>query len=78
MGPYRVLPLGARVDLGAMAMNGYSALPKAPALQEPQQIQDTRWFWGGVLPLCRDAVGVFCSPSQLGHIVTKKGLLLII
>ena len=22
---------------------------------------------GGVLPFCRDAVGVFSSPSQLGH-----------
>ena len=31
--PYQVLPL--RVDLGAMAMKGYSASPKAPALLEP-------------------------------------------
>ena len=27
--------------------------------------QDTRW--GGVLPLCREAVGVFYSPRQLGE-----------
>ena len=27
-------------------------------------IQDTRWG-GGLLPLCRDAVGVFYSPSWL-------------
>ena len=33
--PYQVLPLQARVDLGAMAMKGYSAFPKAPALLEP-------------------------------------------
>ena len=33
--PYQVLPLRARVDLGAMAMKGYSAFPKAPALLEP-------------------------------------------
>ena len=26
-----VLPLQARMDLGVMAMKGYSALPKAPA-----------------------------------------------
>ena len=26
---------------------------------------------GGVLPLCRDAVGVFCSFSWLGHIVQE-------
>ena len=31
---YQVLPLRARVDLGAMAMKGYSALPNAPALLE--------------------------------------------
>ena len=30
IGPYQ-----ARVDLGAMAMKGYSALPKIPALLEP-------------------------------------------
>ena len=44
-----MLPLHARVDLGAMAMKGYSAFPKAPALLEPHHqivschIQDTRW-----------------------------------
>ena len=30
-----MLPLWVRVGLGAMAMKGYSAIPKAPALQEP-------------------------------------------
>ena len=30
-----MLPLRARVDLGAMAMKGYSAFPKTPALLEP-------------------------------------------
>ena len=29
-----MLPLPARVDLGVMAMKGYSAFPKAPALLE--------------------------------------------
>ena len=33
--PYQVLPFWARVDLGAMAIKGYSAFPKAPALLEP-------------------------------------------
>ena len=28
-------------------------------------IQDTHW-WGGVLPFCREAVGVFYNPSRLG------------
>ena len=31
---YQVLPLWARVDLGAIAMKGYSTFPKAPALLE--------------------------------------------
>ena len=52
IGPYQVLPLWARVDLGAMVMKGYSAFPKAPALLEPHHqivkchIQDTRWRGG--------------------------------
>ena len=33
--PFKVLPLRARVDLGAMAMKEYSSFPKAPAIQEP-------------------------------------------
>ena len=45
-----MLPLWARVDLGEMAMKGYSAFLKAPALLEtPRQIvqchiQDTHWY----------------------------------
>ena len=35
-GPYQVLPLSARVGLGAMTMKGYSLFPKAPALLEPR------------------------------------------
>ena len=48
IGPYQVLPFRARVDLGAMAMKGYSAFPKAPASLELHHqiiychIQDTR------------------------------------
>ena len=47
-----MLPLWARVDLGAMAMKGYSTFPKAPALLEPHHqivlchIQNTRWGGG--------------------------------
>ena len=49
-------------ELGAVAMKGFSAFPKATALLEPNHhilqccVQDTRW---GVLPLCRDAVDAF-------------------
>ena len=35
IGPYQVLPLQARVDMGAIAMKGYSAFSKAPASLEP-------------------------------------------
>ena len=59
-----MLPRRARVDLGAMAIKGYSAFPKAPALLEPHHLiaqchnQETR---------CREAVGVFYSPNRLGN-----------
>ena len=54
-----------------MAMKRCSVFLKAPVLLEPHhqivscQIQDTHW-WGGGLPLCKEAVSVFYSPSQLG------------
>ena len=38
IGPYQVLPLQGRVDSGAMAMKGFSAFSKAPALLEPDFI----------------------------------------
>ena len=44
-----MLPFRARVDLGVMAMKGYSAFPKFPASLEPHHqivlcnIQETRW-----------------------------------
>ena len=59
-----MLPLWARVDLGAMAMKVHSAFSKAPAFLDPH------YFIGRVLPLCREAVGVFYSPSRLGHVHT--------
>ena len=65
-----MLPLRARVDLGAMAIKGYSAFPKAQALLEPHhqivycQIQDIR-YGEGVLPLCKETVGVFIVQPQL-------------
>ena len=67
---YQVLPLQARVDLRVMAIKGYSTFTQTPALLEPHHqivqchIQHT--CWGSILPLCRDAVSVFYSPSQLG------------
>ena len=50
-----MLPLQARVDLGAMAIKGYSAFPKAPALLAPSDClvsyQDT--LGEGLTPLQR-------------------------
>ena len=52
IGPYQVLPHRARVDLGAMAVKGCSAFPKAPVVLEPHHqivechIQDTHWGGG--------------------------------
>ena len=80
IGPYQVLLLRARLNLGTMAMKEFSTFPKAPALPEPHHhfskchIHDTRW--GKVLPLCRDTVGVFCSPSRLGIATTPTSVLI--
>ena len=47
-----MLPFQARVDLGAMAIKGYSTFPKALALLEPHhQIVVCVW---GILPLYRE------------------------
>ena len=68
IGHNQVLPLRAKVDLGAMAMEGYSAFPTAPALLKPYpqivkcHMQDT---FKEPLPLYRDAVGKFYNPSRL-------------
>ena len=69
IGPSQVLTLRVRVNLGVMAMKGYSAFPKATTLLEPHQqivscLQETCWV--GDLILCSDPVGVFYSPSRLG------------
>ena len=67
IGPYQVLPLQARV--GLRVMKGYSIFPKAPHYWS----LSIRWFnvisrklMGKVLPLCREVVGVFYSPSWQG------------
>ena len=69
-----MLPLWDRVDVGAMAMKGYSTFPKAPTLLESHhQIcfvsYPGRSSGVGVLLLCREAVGVFHSLNRLGDFV---------
>ena len=48
--PYQVLPLRTRVELEAMAMKGYSAFPKAPALLKPHHHIWTLVIGGGSYP----------------------------
>ena len=70
-GPYQVQPLRARLDLGVMAIKGYSAFPKVPALLEPQHqivlchIQDTRC--GGSYPSAE--IQLVYSTAQLSNCI---------
>ena len=43
--PYQVIPLRIRVDLGAMAVKGYSGFPNGSALEEPQTMYKV-WLVG--------------------------------
>ena len=54
-----MLPLRARVDLGAMAVKGCSVFLEVP----PFSIISRTLVGAGVLPLGGDAVGVFYGPS---------------
>ena len=63
---HQVQPLRARVYLGVMAMKDHSAFP----IRLFNVMYRT--FFGGVFPLCRNAVSVFCSPSRLGRVLDDK------
>ena len=76
MGPYQVLPLRSRVDLGAMAMKGYSAFPKSPSLLEPLHqivlchILDT--LWKNLSPMQRSSQCILLlqpSGPYLGRVI---------
>ena len=62
-----MLPLWARVNLGAMAMKDYSTFPKAAALLEPQHqifnVISSKLISGG-LPLCISAAQASPTESQ--------------
>ena len=64
-----MLSLRAREDLGATAMKVYSVFPLALLLLDITirifDIISRTLVVGEVLPICRNAVGVFWSPSQL-------------
>ena len=48
-------------------MKEYFVFPKTPIILTIRLFSVmTRTFVGGVLPLCRDSINVFCCPSRLG------------
>ena len=59
-----MLPLRIRVDLEAITTKRYS-ISQSSNIRLFSII--SRTLVGGFLPLCRDTVCVFCSPSGLGH-----------
>ena len=65
-----MLPLLAIVDLGAIEMSGYSAFPQISIITVASPLDCLvscfRTLVVGVLPLCREAVGILYRPSRLG------------
>ena len=66
-----MLSFRTRLDLGAMAMLGFSAFPKTPTLLEPNHkdiychIQDSRWW--GLVPLQRCSRWILQSQQTEQH-----------
>ena len=63
MWPLQVLSLRIRLDLKVIVMKEYTEFPKAPELEPHHQMQFSPI---SRTLLCRDAVGVFYSSSQMG------------
>ena len=66
IGPFQVLPLQVRVVQGATVNKGVLRIPqssRAGALPTDCLMSYAGHFFGGVLPVFRDAVNVFFSPS---------------
>ena len=78
MGPYQVLSIRDRVDLGAMAMKGVPLIPQSSSItgNSPSDclVSYPEHSLVGVLPLCRGAVGILYSHSRLGNF--KYGIIL--
>ena len=77
IGSYQLLPLQARVDLGAMGIKGVLRIPQSSSITGTSPSDCLVLYPGhslvGVLPLCRGAVGVFYSPSRLDNQRIKIG-----
>ena len=57
-------------DLGAMAVKGVLRIPQSPSItaaSSSDYLASYPRLVGGVLPLCRYAVGIFYSTSQVGQ-----------
>ena len=69
IGPYQVLPLQARVDLGAIAIKVYFIFLKASKIEASPLdgfvLYPGHSLLGEVLRLYRETVDVFYSPSRL-------------
>ena len=67
-----MLPLRVRVDLGAMAMKGYSVFPQSPSITGTLHSDclvsyPGHSLGGGFYPSAEVQSGVFYSPSRLGN-----------
>ena len=72
-----MIALLTSLNLEGIAIKGYSAFPKAPALLELRHqivlchIQDTRW-WGGVLPTLQRCNRCILQPQLTGSHVGEE------
>ena len=66
-----MIQLRAKVDLGAMAIKEYSVFPPNTSIAGTSPSDCLVSYTGQTLVSyrehCRIAIGVFCSPSRLGH-----------
>ena len=63
---------GTNGNEGVLHIPQSSSITEASPSDSLMLYQDTHW---GILPLCRDAVSIFCSPSQLGYRTLIGGIL---
>ena len=69
MGPIQVLPIGVRVNLGVMAMKGYSILPRSSSYFSSASYppHPFGFFCGGGLTSLLEIQSQYCKHCQTGH-----------
>ena len=65
----RTLSLWARMDLGVIAIKGYSAFPQSSSITGTSSSDclvsyPAHLLWRGVLPFCREVVGWLCKNAK--------------